>query len=123
MDTRDLSKGAARRSGGGAGESLLAAGHRPRALVCLTDRVSLGAYQALADAGLSVPGDVSVVSFDDQDIASALRPALTTLKLQHYQLGRLAVELILGDGPLQAAVHRVPLPLRERASIGAPAQG
>ncbi|MDH6624542.1 DNA-binding LacI/PurR family transcriptional regulator [Streptomyces sp. LBL] len=91
--------------------------------MCLTDRVSLGAYQALADAGLSVPGDVSVVSFDDQDIASALRPALTTLKLQHYQLGRLAVELILGDGPLQAAVHRVPLPLRERASIGAPAQG
>ncbi|MDX3228919.1 LacI family DNA-binding transcriptional regulator [Streptomyces sp. ME19-01-6] len=103
--------------------ALLTAGHRPRALVCLTDRVSFGAYQALGEAGLSVPGDVSVVSFDDQDIASVLRPALTTLKLPHYQLGRLAVELILGEGPLEAAVHRVPMPLQERASIGAPAEG
>ncbi|MFI6804763.1 substrate-binding domain-containing protein [Streptomyces luteogriseus] len=96
--------------------ALLAAGHRPRALVCMTDRVSFGAYQALGEAGRSMPGDVSVVSFDDQDIASVLRPALTTLKLPHYQLGRLAVELILGEGPLQAVVHRVPMLLRERAS-------
>jgi LacI family transcriptional regulator len=91
--------------------------------VCLADRVSLGAYQALGEAGLSVPGDVSVVSFDDQDIAAVLRPALTTLKLPHYRLGRLAVELILRRGPLEAVVHRVPMPLRERASIGAPAGG
>lgn len=103
--------------------ALLAAGHRPRALVCLTDRLAFGAYQALGEAGLSVPGDVSVVSFDDQDIASVLRPALTTLKLPHYQLGRLAVELILGAGPLEAVVHRVPMPLQERASIGTPAVG
>lgn len=102
--------------------ALLTAGHRPRALVCLTDRVSMGAYQALGEAGLSVPGDVSVVSFDDQDIASVLRPALTTLKLPHYRLGRLAVELILGEGALEDAVHRVPMPLQERASIGAPAE-
>lgn len=102
--------------------ALLAAGHRPRALVCLTDRVSFGAYQALAEAGLSVPGDVSVVSFDDQDIASVLRPALTTLKLPHYQLGRIAVELILREGPLEAAVHRVPMPMQSRDSIGAPAR-
>ncbi|MFJ6530786.1 LacI family DNA-binding transcriptional regulator [Streptomyces longwoodensis] len=101
--------------------ALLAEGHRPRALVCLTDRLSFGAYQALGEAGLSVPGDVSVVSFDDQDIAVALRPALTTLKLPHYQLGRLAVELILSEGPLEAAVHRLAMPLQERDSIGAPA--
>ncbi|MGX1134259.1 LacI family transcriptional regulator [Streptomyces glaucescens] len=101
--------------------ALLAAGHRPRALVCLTDRLSMGAYQALGEAGLSVPGDVSVVSFDDQDIAAALRPALTTVKLPHARLGRLAVELILAQGPLEAAVHRVAMPLQERDSIGAPA--
>lgn len=101
--------------------ALLAAGHRPKALVCLTDRLSFGAYQALGEAGLSVPGDVSVVSFDDQDIAAALRPALTTLKLPHHQLGRLAVELILSEGPLETAVHRVAMPLQERESVGAPA--
>ncbi|MEV8207354.1 LacI family DNA-binding transcriptional regulator [Streptomyces sp. NPDC079189] len=103
--------------------ALLAAGHRPRALVCLADRVSFGAYQALGEAGLSVPGDVSVISFDDQDIASVLRPALTTLRLPHYQLGHLAMELILRPGPLEAAVHRVPMPLQSRASLAAPASG
>lgn len=102
---------------------LLTAGHRARALVCLTDRVAFGAYQALDEAGLSVPGDVAVVSFDDQDIAAVLRPALTTLKLPHDELGRLAVELILQKGPLEAVVHRVPMPLQERASISTPAQG
>ncbi|NGO74327.1 substrate-binding domain-containing protein [Streptomyces sp. YC504] len=103
--------------------ALLAQGHRPRALVCLNDRLSFGAYQALGEAGLSVPGDVSVISFDDQDIASVLRPALTTVRLPHYQLGRLAVELTLRSGPLEAVVHRVPMPLQERASVGAPATG
>ncbi|NGN63221.1 substrate-binding domain-containing protein [Streptomyces sp. A7024] len=97
---------------------LLAEGHRPRALVCSTDRVSFGAYQALAEAGLSVPRDVSIVSFDDQDIAGWLKPALTTVALPHHELGRRAVELILEDGPLSASSHRVPMPLRERDSIG-----
>jgi LacI family transcriptional regulator len=100
--------------------ALLAAGHRPRALVCSTDRVSFGAYQALAEAGLSIPDDVSIVSFDDQDIASWLRPGLTTLALPHYELGRIAMELILGDEPLDNTVHRVPMTLRTRASVAPP---
>ncbi|MFG2191768.1 LacI family DNA-binding transcriptional regulator [Streptomyces sp. NPDC048639] len=102
---------------------ILAAGHRPRALVCSTDRVSFGAYQALAEAGLSIPGDVSVVSYDDQDIASWLRPALTTLALPHYELGRVAMELILGDEPLGTGEHRVPMPLRRRSSVACPCRG
>ncbi|GLW55062.1 alanine racemase [Kitasatospora phosalacinea] len=100
--------------------ALLAAGRRPRALVCSTDRLSFGAYQALAEAGLTVPEDVSVVSFDDQDIASWLRPALTTLALPHYEMGRTAMELVLGGEPLGSAVHRIPMPLRERGSVAAP---
>jgi hypothetical protein len=47
---------------------------RPRALICLNDRLALGAYQALADHGLTMPTDVSVVSFDDDAIASWARP-------------------------------------------------
>lgn len=100
--------------------ALLADGHRPRALVCATDRVSFGAYQALAEVGLRVPRNVSVVSFDDQDFAAWLTPALTTLALPHYELGRMSVELILSAGQLDAAVHRVPMPLRVRDSIGPP---
>ncbi|WP_059005906.1 LacI family DNA-binding transcriptional regulator [Streptomyces specialis] len=100
--------------------ALLAGGRRPGALVCATDRVSFGAYQALAEAGLRVPDDVSVVSFDDQDFASWLRPPLTTIALPHSELGRVAVELILDPGPLDATVHRVPMPLRVRDSVGPP---
>src|SRR3954452_50665 len=69
-------------------------GHdRPRALVCLNDRLALGAYQALEDAGLEVPADVSVVSFDDA-LASWVRPRLTTVALPHYDLGREAVSAL-----------------------------
>ncbi|GJF35039.1 alanine racemase [Kitasatospora sp. NE20-6] len=99
---------------------LLDSGRRPRALVCSTDRLSFGAYQAIAEAGLTVPGDISVVSFDDQDIASWLRPALTTLALPHYDMGRTAMELVLGTEALGNGVHRIPMPLRDRGSVAAP---
>jgi LacI family transcriptional regulator len=98
----------------------LAAGGRPGALVCLNDRVALGTYQALADAGLRVPADVSVVSFDDSELASWLRPPLTSVALPHRLLGRRGVELLLA-GPAEPVVERMPMPVRERFSVGPPA--
>lgn len=93
----------------------------PSALICFNDRLALGAYQALAEAGLEVPRDVSVVSFDDDVIASWIKPQLTTLALPHYELGRAAVELLLEGGQWspkgQQSIHRIPMPLRERASV------
>jgi LacI family transcriptional regulator len=100
--------------------ALLAAGVRPSALVCLNDRIAFGAYQALQEAGLTVPDDVSVVSFDDSDLAAWLRPALTSVALPHAELGRRAVELLL-DTDRPEGVVTVPMPLHERASIAAPA--
>jgi LacI family transcriptional regulator len=89
---------------------------RPTALICFNDRLALGAYQALADAGLEVPGDVSVVSFDDDLMASWVKPQLTTVALPHYELGRVAINVLLDDerSPL---IHRIPMPLRERESV------
>ncbi len=98
---------------------LLAAGTVPRALVCLNDRLSLGAYQALQEAGLRVPDDVSVVSFDDSDLAVWVRPRLTSVALPHYRLGRTAVEMLLDDGT-EPVVRRVPMPVMPRASHGRP---
>jgi len=99
----------------------LAAGPPPKALICLNDRVALGAYQALREAGLAIPADVSVLSFDDSDLAAWLRPQLTSISLPHYQLGWQAVELLLNAaGPAEPAVRRVPMPVRVRASIGMP---
>ncbi len=101
---------------------------RPAALLCFNDRLAFGAYQALADAGLSVPEDVSVMSFDDHPIASWLRPRLTTVVLPHRQLGTRAVEVLFADSerrerrerlPSVATVHRVPMPVRHGGSVKA----
>jgi LacI family transcriptional regulator len=68
----------------------------PTAIFCYTDRMALGAYGAIQEAGLSVPRDISIVGFDDQpDLAVALHPSLTTVKLPHYEMGAWAVAKIL----------------------------
>ncbi len=64
-------------------------------LICMNDRLAMGAYQALAEAGLRVPDDVSVVSFDGSALASWLRPVLTSVQLPFHDLGALAVRRLL----------------------------
>ncbi|HEX6341154.1 LacI family DNA-binding transcriptional regulator [Umezawaea sp.] len=98
---------------------------RPSALLCFNDRLAFGAYQALADAALSVPDDVAVMSFDDHPIASWLRPRLTTVVLPHHRLGATAVEVLFAAAERRgrlaetAAVHRVPMPVRTGGSVKA----
>ena len=75
----------------------------PSALICFNDRLAFGAYQALADAGLEVPTDVSIVSFDDDVLASWVKPQLTTVALPHYDLGRAAIEVLLDRGQRAAS--------------------
>lgn len=98
---------------------LLRLQRRPTGIICMNDRLAFGAYQAIAQAGLAVPGDVSVVSFDDDPIASWLRPGLTTAALPHEAMGRLAVELLLA-GPGDPGTRLVPMPLIVRSSIAVP---
>ena len=85
------------------------------ALLCLNDRLAFGAYQALAEAGRSVAGDVSIVSFDNDEIAGYLRPGLTTIALPHEQMGRRSVELLLADPTV--GEHLIAMPVITRASI------
>ncbi|MFI6333723.1 LacI family DNA-binding transcriptional regulator [Streptomyces sp. NPDC050535] len=87
-----------------------------RALVCMNDRLAFGAYQALGDRGLSVPQDVSVVSFDNDEIASYLRPGLTTVGLPHEAMGRTSIELLL-DRNRRPDCHLIPMPVVERGSV------
>lgn len=90
-----------------------------RALVCMNDRLAFGAYQALTERGLRVPDDVSVVSFDNDEVAAYLRPGLTTVALPHEAMGRRAVEMLLNADPSDGSVL-IPMPVIERASIAAP---
>ncbi len=86
-----------------------------RAILCMNDRLAFGLYQALGDAGLKVPDDVSIVSFDNDELAAYLRPGLTTVALPHQQMGQLSVELLL-SGTVDGE-HLVPMPVIERGSI------
>jgi LacI family transcriptional regulator len=94
---------------------LLRQGTRPNALLCLNDRLAFGAYQALAEIGLTVPDDVSVVSFDNDEIAAYLRPGLTTIALPHDEMGRQAVQLLLSGS--NEGETLVPMPVVARGSI------
>jgi len=96
---------------------LLNDGMRPRAIVCLNDRLAFGALQALGDAGLRVPEDVSLVSFDNDELAAYLRPGLTTIGLPHEEMGRRAVELLLMPGGPPVGRHLVDMPVVVRESI------
>jgi LacI family transcriptional regulator len=108
-----------------AARELLAAPKTPRALICFNDRLALGAFNALADAGLTVPTDVSVISFDDDPLSLWTRPQLTTVAIPHYDLGRRSIELLLEDDRAPAHtgnsnVVRLAMPLRARGSVGSP---
>ena len=98
---------------------LLDSGIKPRGLICLNDRIAFGAYRALGESGLSVPDDVSIVSFDDDDIAVYLEPKLTTAAFPYEQMGETAVRVILGDVPPQPE-YPVEMPIRVRGSVKLP---
>lgn len=93
----------------------LANGGRAEGLICMDDRIAMGAYQALAEAGLRVPDDISVVSFDGSALASWLRPALTSLNVPAAELGALAVRRLLARSePEHAASLRKTVPMSVR---------
>jgi LacI family transcriptional regulator len=84
----------------------------------------MGVYRAAAELGLAIPEDLSVVSYDDQElIAPALHPGLTSAALPHYEMGRWAVVELLRrlDDPEAAPVqHRMPCPVARRHSVAKP---
>jgi LacI family transcriptional regulator len=93
---------------------------RPTALFCCTDRLAMGAYDAIKERGLHIPNDVAVVGFDDQVIISAyVRPALTTVALPFEQMGARAVDLLVAQlaGRDVSPVTVVECPLVERDSV------
>jgi alanine racemase len=70
-------------------------GHRPTAVLAMSDAMAIGAMRALRDMRLTVPGDVSVVGFDDIDLAQHVDPPLTTVHQPIRRKGEEAVRLLL----------------------------
>jgi LacI family transcriptional regulator len=70
---------------------------RPSAVFIGSDLVALGAIQAIQNRGLRIPDDISVIGFDDLLIGKYLQPALTTIHLPAYDLGKRAGEMLLAS--------------------------
>ena len=112
-------------SGSAAMQTLLALDEPPTAIVAAADTMALGAIRAAREAGLEVPRDLSVVGFDDIQLAEYLHPPLTTLRQQKAALGveagRALLRLIDGEDDVPAA-YTLPVELIVRASTAAPAE-
>jgi len=64
------------------------------AVVAFNDQMALGVIAGLRDLGVAVPGDISVVGFDDVPMAAMVAPPLTTISLPTDEAGSLAVEML-----------------------------
>jgi DNA-binding LacI/PurR family transcriptional regulator len=97
----------------------------PTAVFCDDDVIAAGLYLAARDRGLKIPGDVSVVGFDDMDFARVLEPPLTTVALDAELLGVEAFELLevrLGGTRTRKRIV-LPAELLVRGSTAAPRDG
>jgi LacI family transcriptional regulator len=74
---------------------LLGRGADFTAIAVANDMLAVGCYAALDEAGLGCPEDLSLVGFNDMPFVDRLRPALTTIRFPHYQLGTEAAQLLL----------------------------
>jgi LacI family transcriptional regulator len=105
-----------------AAHTLLRRGRRFTALVAFNDISALGAMTALREAGLKVPEDVSVIGFDDIELASIAYPSLTTVRQPLHEMGAMAAELLLRKLSNDDSVENVRLcpHLVVRSSTSAP---
>jgi DNA-binding LacI/PurR family transcriptional regulator len=105
-------------------DRLFARAPAPTALLAPNDLVAVAVVRALHEGGRRVPGDVSVVGFDDIPVASYVVPALTTVAIPTAALGRAAVEALLGLlAGRPAATVVLPCELRVRESTSAFVEG
>jgi len=107
-------------AGYAATKELLALSDRPTAIFCQNDRTAIGCYEALKEAGMRIPEDISVIGYDDEEISRHLHPQLTTSVLPHRAMGRWAIEQL--DTFPQSSGTRYPItklecPLVERLSV------
>lgn len=106
-----------------AGAGLLLDRAAPTAMFCFNDEVAAGVYREAARRGLSIPGDLSVVGFDNfEPIVKNLDPPLSSMELPHARMGEWAARYIFEGGPAPASgwPYLMTCRLVERASVAAP---
>lgn len=89
--------------------NLLETDNKIEALLCMNDRLAIGAYRAVRELGLKIPDDISIVSFDHDDFGELLRPTLTTVGLPHEKMGEKAV--FMANSNDEEAEVLIPMPV------------
>jgi len=76
--------------------------HRPTAVIAMNDFMAVGAMDAIREAGLRIPEDISIVGFDNRDVSDYVSPKLTTVEIDLKAIGfaaaKLATEKLRGTG-------------------------
>jgi LacI family repressor for deo operon, udp, cdd, tsx, nupC, and nupG len=75
-------------------KSMFEDGLRPTAVFCATDELAISAMAAARQAGLDIPGDVSFFGFDDLKLAGLMYPALSTVSVPRFEMGRRGAEVL-----------------------------
>lgn len=109
--------------GGDAFARIMSNAAQPTAIMCGNDVLAAGALKRARDMGIEVPGQVSLVGFDDIGLASVVTPPLATVRVPQIEMGRAAARLLLaklggeeGAGPVE-----LPTEFILRASLAPPA--
>jgi DNA-binding LacI/PurR family transcriptional regulator len=78
-------------------ERLLNLDNPPTAVFASHDVMAIGAYEAILDRGLTIPGDISVLGHDNIEISRLIRPHLTTIDTFKFKLGQASVDLLIEE--------------------------
>lgn len=113
-------------SGAEAARQLMRIDDRPTAIFAVNDNTAIGALSAITNLGLSVPGDVSLVGYNDIPIVSHLPTPLTTLRVPFEQIALAALDLIdagiIAEDPIRTAIPTlIPRQSTSRPPAAAPA--
>lgn len=101
--------------------NLLALPEPPTAIMAANDLMAIGCMKELQKMGLDVPGDVSVIGYDNLDLTNLCTPTLTTINQPKYEMGAKSVEFLLrclhADGKVAGSKVILPTEVVERESV------
>ncbi|OED41872.1 LacI family transcriptional regulator [Chromatiales bacterium (ex Bugula neritina AB1)] len=111
-------------AGGDAFERLISATPPPTAIICGNDVLAAGAIVRAQQLGVRVPDDISITGFDDINLATVVRPALTTMRVPQKQMGCAAATLLLAKINGEQNLHSIEFEadLIRRESLAPPVQ-
>ena len=102
-----------------AARTLLAGRPRPTAIVTTNDLMAVGALQAAQEAGVAVPGELSIVGFDDLPVCTMVRPRLTTIALSRREIARCAFGMLYEEAGVARQEGVVPRLVVRESTAGA----